>query len=412
MFTKRHKFIKADGSFDSTAFLKLLEKTRKTMKTWKKGKINIWKWKWKWLWEITIWWISEKDVRSFINKLANLLTSWIDIKTALWITEKQVVNPKLKSILSEMRSNLNYWLSISDTLKQFRKYFDPIVISLVEVWEKTWTLPKVLTELEASLLETIEIKAKIKWAMIYPVILIGISMLMMVFMLTFILPKITESFVSSGVALPWLTQAMINMSDFMRHNAIQLIIWLVISVIVWILFSKTHPWQLFFHLIKLKTPIFWHIEKQNNVILFINSLSLLLNSWVLMLEALETTANILPNIYFKKDIIRIKNEVETWIKLSNAMWLTVWSNKEFIFVNQFFSEELVHMISVWEETWTISKSIYKVWVTYIKELKRFIANLMSALEPFIIVFVWAMVWTIVVAIMLPFFSLWKVIQKG
>lgn len=130
-----------------------------------------------------------------------------------------------------------------------------------------------------------------------------------------------------------------------------------------------------------------------------------------MLEALETAANIVPNIQFKKDIIRIKNEVEAGIKLSNAMGLAIGNNKETVFINSFFPEDLVHMVSVGEETGTIGKNIEKVGMNYTKELKRFIANLMAALEPFIIVFVGFLVGTIIIAIMLPFFQLAKVAKN-
>lgn len=130
-----------------------------------------------------------------------------------------------------------------------------------------------------------------------------------------------------------------------------------------------------------------------------------------MLEALETSANIVQNVQFKKDIIRIKNEVEAGIKLSQSMGLSVGNNKEILFSNAFFPEDLVHMVSVGEETGTIGKNIEKVGQNYTKELKRFIANLMAALEPFIIVFVGALVGTIIIAIMLPFFQLAKVAKN-
>lgn len=87
------------------------------------------------------------------------------------------------------------------------------------------------------------------------------------------------------------------------------------------------------------------------------------------------------------------------------------SNKESIFLNQYFPEDLVHMVNVGEETGTISKTIQKVGANYQKEIKRYIGNLMTMLEPFIIVFIGAIVGTIVVAIMLPFFNLAKVAQK-
>lgn len=98
-----------------------------------------------------------------------------------------------------------------------------------------------------------------------------------------------------------------------------------------------------------------------NIILFINALHLLLDSGVLMLEALETAANVVPNIHYKKDIIRIKNEVETGIKMSVAMGLTSENRKDSSsFDNDYFPEDLVHMVNVGEETGTLGASIYKV----------------------------------------------------
>jgi type IV pilus assembly protein PilC len=111
-----------------------------------------------------------------------------------------------------------------------------------------------------------------------------------------------------------------------------------------------------------------------------------------MLEALETSANVVPNMHFKKDIIRIKNEVETGIKLSVAMGLSTENRKDTAaFHNPYFPEDLVHMVNVGEETGTIGTSIFKVGQNYQKALRRYISNIMTALEPIIIVFVGFMV---------------------
>ena len=404
MFAKK-KFLDINWNFDSAPFMQLMKNARHAIKTWKKP---VWSWKEKQ--PIVLWWIAPKEIWQFINKLWNFLNSWIDLKTAFWILSKQVKNVKLKWIVDEIRWNLNHGLSISDTLKTHSKYFDPLIIALIEVWEKTWNLPKVLLELDKKLLDNIELKSKIKWALIYPVILIFITVSMVIFMMTFILPKITASFEKTWVEMPKLTQFMIWVSNFLTWHYILLIVITVILFISYMIFKSTYTWKSVLWKIALNIPVFWFIVKQWNIILFINSLSLLLDSWVLVLEALETTANVVWNIHFKKDIIRIKNEVETWVKLSNAMWLNIsWS--DIIFSNPYFSEDLVHMISIWEETGTISKSVEKIWINYSKELKRYISNLMTMLEPFIIVFIWALVWTIVIAIMLPFFNLVKVAWK-
>ncbi|EKD66429.1 MAG: general secretory pathway component, cryptic [uncultured bacterium (gcode 4)] len=405
-FLSKTKFIDSTGNFNNEKFLKLLDDARYALKTWKKP---AWIVK-KTTEQIIIGGISRKEVWQFINKLSNFLNSWIDLKTAFWILHKQVKNQKLKKIVNEIRLNLDHWLSVSDTMRQYQKYFDPFIISLIIVGEKTWTLPRVLTELDKKLLESIELKAKIRWALIYPAILISITLLMVIGMMTFILPKITESFKKTNVEIPGLTKTLMNISDFMINHWIILggsFIWLII---LFFIFRKIYYWQLLFSWISMRLPVFWFIVRQWNIIAFINSFSLLLDSWVLMLEALETSSNVVTNMYYKKEIIKIKNEVETWIKISNAMGLSSWS-KETSFSSKYFPEDFVHMVNVWEETWTIWKSMERVWVNYSKELERYIWNLMTMLEPFIIVFVGAMVWTIVIAIMLPFFNLAKVASK-
>jgi type IV pilus assembly protein PilC len=326
------------------------------------------------------------------------------------IITKQIKNPRLAKIINEVRTNLDYGFSISESLLEHKKYFNPLVTSLISVGEKSGTLPRVLVDLEASLLESIELKGKIKGAMIYPVILIFISLALVVFMLTFILPKITVSFVKTGVEIPALTRFMMNLSDFMINHYPLILITLFVIAIGALLFKKTDPGKMFFANISIRLPIFGYIEKQNNTIYFIESLYLLLDSGMLMLEALETSADIVPNILYKKEIIRIKNEVETGIKLSNAMGLAK-GEKEQVVISQLFPEDLIHMVNVGEEAGTIGKSIMKVGVNYKKDLRRAIANMMSAMEPFIIIFVGSLVGTIVIAMMLPFFELTKVAKN-
>jgi type IV pilus assembly protein PilC len=167
-----------------------------------------------------------------------------------------------------------------------------------------------------------------------------------------------------------------------------------------------------FGYISLRLPIFGFINRQLNIILFINSMVLLLDAGVLMLEALEISADVVPNIHYKKDIIRIKNEVEAGIRVSAAMGLNVTEGKKDLeFENPLFPIDFVHMVSVGEETGTIGKSIMKVGENYSRELRRFIANIMAAFEPLIIVFVGLIVGTIILAIMLPLFKLGEVAKK-
>jgi len=361
--------------------------------------------------EINIGVLPKKEVWLFINKLGSFLNSGVDLKSAVALLYKQTKKGRLRLILAALRTNLEYGLSLSETLRQYSKDFEPLVIALVEIGEKTGSLPKILIELDKKLLETIELKRRIKSAMIYPAILILLTIVMIVFMMTFIIPRISETFIKAGVDLPKLTQIVIGVSDFIRNHYIILAGSVFGIYFLGNVFARTRIGRDVLDAILLKLPVFGFIVRMGNIITFINSLSLLLDSGILMLEALETTINTVGNIHFKRDIARIKNEVETGIKLSTAMGLTV-SNRDSAFSNPYFPEELVHMTLVGEETGTIGKTIERVGQNYSKELKAYIGNLMAALEPFILVFVGSLVGVILIAIMLPFFNMGKVIQKS
>lgn len=398
-------FYDKDWNFDSTKFLSLIKKSNEKLKN-SKNKSS-------WIWInlnflSSIW---KKDIRKFINKLSWFLSSWMDIKTSLSIISKQVQNPALSKIIWEMKNNVDFWILISDTMKQYPRTFDNLTISLIAIWEKTWNLWDILNKMDKTMLEEIELKSKVKWALTYPIILLSLTILMVIFMMTFIIPKITESFQKTWVELPALTQFVINVSDFLM-NSWYSIIFIIIWFIVFIkLLKRTILWELIMWSIWIKIPIFWYIIKRSNIVYFINAFTLLLESGVLMIEALESAWKLLPNIHYRREIIRIKREVESWISFSKSLWLNAESAHN-VYLNRLFDEEFAYIVNMWEETWTLSKSLAKLWKNYNWELKRYIWNLSTMLEPFILVIVWLLVWTIVIAIMLPFFNIWKVVKNG
>ena len=386
-------------NFDNNKFIKLLQKARKENLKQKD--------KWKWLKNKDIMLfpsVSKKETWQFVNKLSIFLNSWVDIKWALGILIKQTKNPYMKEIITEIKNNIDHWISISDSMAGYPKVFDELTTALVSVWEQTWKLWVILNELDTTLLENIELKWKVKGAMIYPMILLFLTISMVVFMMVFIIPKITESFDKAGSELPGLTQFVVWISDFLIEESYMLLIWIFLLVVVIKIINSTYLWKIFFSTLFTKLPIFGFIVKQSNVVYFIKAFTLLQNSWVLLLEALRTSSRVVPNLLYKKELIRIKNEVEVWLTVSKSLWLNL-EYETSIYNNNLFSEEFAYVVSTGEETWSLSKSLDKIWKNYNWELKRYIWNLSSMMEPVIIVIVWILVWVIVVAIMLPFFAL-------
>lgn len=392
-------------NFNNKKFVDILEKARKAKRNkqmHKSGNMNF---------EITLFEsVWKKDVWAFINKFSIFINSWIDVKWALSILVKQIKNPYLKRIVTEMKENINHGISISETMNEYPKVFDSLTTALIWVWEKTWQLGKILAELDSNLLENIEIKWRVKWAMIYPMILLWLTIIMVVFMMIFIVPRISASFEKAWSELPALTQFVVWVSNFFMHDY-----WILIISIIWIvllikMINSTYFWKMMFAKMFTKMPIFWYVVKQSNIVFFIKSFTILLDSWVLLLESLKTSSKVVPNLAYKKELIRIKNEVEVWLTISKSLWLNL-DYESSVYLNPLFPEEFAYVVSTWEETWSLSDSLKKVWYNYNWELKRYIWNMSSMMEPIIIVIVWILVGTIVVAIMLPFFEMWKIAKS-
>ena len=405
MFWIWNTFYDEYWNFNNSKFVKLLEDARKKQmkrKSWKTGMANK---------EISLFnSVSKKEAWQFINKLSIFISSWIDIKWALTILSKQIQNPYLKRITLEIKENIDHGIAINETMNQYPKVFDNLTVALIKVWEKTWKLWVILAELDTSMLESIELKWKVKWAMLYPMILMILTIAMVVFMMVFIVPKVSETFSKAGADLPKPTQIIVNISEFLMNDYLMLI-WIIVSVIsVYKIINMTYFWKIFFANLAIRLPVFWYVVMQSNIVYFIKSFTILLDSWVLLLESIKTSSQVVSNLAYRKEIIRIKNEVELWITISKSLWLNL-DYETSVYMNKLFPEEFAYVVSTWEETWSLSTSLKKIWINYNSELKRYIWNLSSMMEPIIIVIVWFLVWSIIIAIMLPFFEMGKVAKN-
>ncbi len=398
------KFYDKHWNFDNSKFIYLLKKAQKAKAKSKEHKYVVKR-------EILIFSrVSQKELRQFINKLSIFINSWIDIKWALWMLVKQLKNPLLKRIVEKMKVNIDHWITMSETMASYPKVFDSLTVALTEVWEKTGQLWAIMSELDKNLLESITLKAKVKWAMIYPMILLLLTSTMVTFMMTFIVPKITDSFKKAGTELPALTQLIVSISNFFLNDWYILISAIIATILLFKIINQIHLWKIFFAAIAVKMPIFWYIVKQSNIIYFVKSFTILLDAWVLLLDAIKVSSKVVPNLLYKREIIRVKNEVEVWLTISKSLWLNVDYDTN-IYLNKLFPEEFAYVVNTWEETWSLSDSLKKIWINYSIDLRRYIWNLATMLEPIIIVIVWFLVGTIVIAIMLPFFEMWKIAKQ-
>ncbi len=350
--------------------------------------------------------ISSKEKISFLEQLANLLNSWIPIINSFTIMSLQTKNKKIKKVIEIFLKDLNKWSSIEDIAKKFPRIFSNFDISIIRMWEvtgKLWESIELIKEKEE---KTKELKWKIIWALIYPMVIVTLAISMIVVFMVFVIPKVQKMYKDAKVNLPSLTQTVIDIAKFMQDNIAYILLWIFIFI-VWIIIFKTNKkTKIYWDYFMLNIPIFWKLIRKKILAMFSWNLWLLLSRWVIINQALEISSQTLENDYYEKKIKEIIVWVSKWRELSDLMGINDISKwKE----NPYFPIEFSSIVKIWEQTWNMPALLLKISNKFKKEIDNIVKNLSTAIEPLVIIWVWIIVWILIMAIMLPFFNMVNVI---
>lgn len=350
--------------------------------------------------------ISSKEKINLLEQLSNLLNSWIPLINSFKIIMYQTREKKMKQLVKIIIDNLNKWDSLKDAFGKFKNIFNVFDISIIEMWEVTWKLWDSIETIKNKEEKSRELKWKILWALIYPMVITVLSIAMIVVFMVYVIPKITDMYKDAKVNLPSLTQTVIDISNFLQRNIYEIIIGIIIFIIAFIIFKKHPKTKIYFDRAILHLPIFGPLIQKKILSLFTSSLSILLNSGVIINKSLEISSRALENDYYEAELKKITNSVSRWNDLSSCMGIDdIQSGKE----NFLFPIELASVVKIWEETWRLADLLKKIWVKYTKQIDELVKNMQTAIEPIVIVVVWGIIWTLIMAIMLPFFNMVNVI---
>ncbi len=350
--------------------------------------------------------ISAKQKIEFLDQFSNLINSWIPIINTLKIMLFQTKNKKIDIILKSILENLNSWKKLKQAFFVFEKVFTNFDLSIVEMWETTGEMWKSLDIIREREEKAKELKSKIVWALIYPIIIIFLSIAMIVTFLLFVIPKIQKMYVDARVKLPELTTFVINASDFLKANIYYIVWWFFIFIVFFTWLRNNKKTKIHFDYFILKIPFFWWLIKRKILVSFSRTLWTLLSSWVLISKSLEITKKSLENDYYEKELNKIISWVWDWKALSDLMWIGLLKQKKESF---YFPIELASVIRIWEQTWKTPELLLKVSEKFNKELDGITKNIWTAIEPIVIIFVGWIIWTIIMAILMPFFNMVNVV---
>ena len=330
----------------------------------------------------------------FSRQLATMINAGISIVKCLDILGNQLKDPVLKPVVGQTMRDVKNGISLTDALAKHGNVFSKLYVNMIRAAELSGTLDEILDRLAGFLEYEMEVRTKIKSAMMYPVIVLIFSCLMIFTLMTFVLPKFKEIFDSMNVEMPIYTKLLFDASDLFKH------FWYIpmilgVGVVVFIKqIGKTKKGRYQIDNFKLKVPIVGEIVQKMAISRFTRTFGTLVSSGVPMMRALEIVGETAGNAVIAKGVQTARESVREGQKISAPLEAT-----------GLFPTMVTHMIDVGEETGRLSDMLVKVSEFYEKEVDAAVKGLTSLIEPLLIVFMGVVVGFIAISVMGPIFKL-------
>lgn len=343
--------------------------------------------------------VSQKDLVIFSRQLAVMISATIPIVQSLRILSQQTNNPVFTEKVVEMANDVDGGMKLSDAMAKHYKIFSNFFVAMIKSGETSGRLEEVLEYLADQMEKDYDLVARIKGAMIYPALiltaLVGVSILMMVY----ILPKMTPMLQETGAELPMVTLWLIAISDFMVKYWPFLLLIILVLIGIFIFWTKSKSGKTMWDSVKIRMPIFGNLFKKIYLVRFTRSLHTLIKGGVPIASALRITAEVVDNKAYSDLIMRTVAEVEAGNSIS-----TLFAKSPLM------PKMLSQMMIVGEKTGRIDNILEKLSDFYTREINNLVSNLTVLIEPLILIIMGVGVAGIVAAIMLPMYKVAQTIN--
>ncbi|WP_138202772.1 type II secretion system F family protein [Haloimpatiens lingqiaonensis] len=342
--------------------------------------------------------VSTRDLYIFCRQFHTMINAGANIATCINTLKMQSSNVLMRKALNQVYEDIQKGITLSEALKKKEDIFPELLINMVETGEASGKLDLIMERMAAHYERENKINNKIKNAMIYPIILCVLSIGIVTFLVTFIMPIFIDMFQGSGVPLPLPTRISLAISSGIRKN--WYIIIAVIAMIVFIVktYSKSENGKLFFHNLKLKNFLTKDMNTKIITARFTRTLSTLLYSGIPLIQSIEITAKVLGNKVVENRMEEVKNRVVKGENLSDSL-------KEV----KLFPPMLMSMIKIGEESGALDDILDKTANFYDEELDAALKRMTAMMEPLMILIMGVIIGFIVISMMMPMFDVFNTI---
>lgn len=341
-----------------------------------------------------------RDLSVFCRQFVSMSRAGVTILECLKLLEDQTENKQLSKAVNGVRSSVEKGETLSDSLALYPKVFPELMVNMVAAGEASGSLDVALERMSIQFESTAKIKALVKKAMIYPIMIIILAIAMVVVMLVVVIPKYTKMFEDMDTELPGITLAVKAASDFLIDNwfiVVPIVVGLIVFFSVW---SKSNSGKHVFHKLKLKLPGFGQLEVKKASSMMARTLSTLMAAGVPMVEAVEIVSNTMDNVYFREAMERCHDDIVIGQPLSRPLEDC-----------GMFPPMVYHMARIGEESGNVEDMLSKLADYYDEEVEMGVQSFMAALEPMIIIFMALIVGTLVAACFAPMLKMYSALDN-
>jgi general secretion pathway protein F len=338
--------------------------------------------------------VSATDLALITRQLATLVRSGLPLEESLRAASQQTEKARLKSMLMAVRSRVMEGHTLATGLGDFPHVFPELYRTTVSAGEQSGHVDVVLERLADYTESRQQMQQKIQLALFYPALLTLVAVVVVIALMTYVVPQVVQVFEKIGQELPWLTQTLIAVSDFLRNNGIVALLLLAAagSGIAWVL-RKEGPKRRY-HRVLLRLPLIGRLVRGINAGRFARTFSIVTASGVPVLEGLRIAAQVMSNLPMREAVDEATRLVREGASIYAAL------DK-----SGYFPPMMVHLIASGESSGKLEEMLERAAVNQEREIETLVSAIMGLFEPVLILVMGGLVLIIVLAILLPIFNL-------
>ena len=342
--------------------------------------------------------ISRSELSILTRQFATLVNAGLTIEECLNALIEQSESPRARSVLAGVRAKILEGRSLANAMSAFPSAFPLIYRNMVDAGEQSGQLDRVLDQLADYTENSQNLQQEVILSFVYPVLVVLISFLAVTGLMIYVVPQVARAFLNTGQALPWLTSALISLSDFVRAQGVYVLVVAVLGVIGFRLALRQADIRLRWHVFLLRLPVVGRMIRGVNTARITSTLGILTSSGIPLLNALESVRNIPGNLPMQSAMQSAYKTVREGGSLSRALSRS-----------GLFPPVIVHLVASGESTGKLDTMLTRASVSEERELKNRVRAMTAILEPALLILAGGIIFLIVLAILLPIFEMNRLI---